>query len=278
MSDGGHVMKKSWRDIIRVHPATDLFPLMSETDPTALKELGEDIKKNGLRVPVVLLDGEDGQYLLDGRNRLDAAEAAGFKIALDQNGGIEWLRGRHIHVTGDPYAYVISANIHRRHLTAGQKRELIGKLLAAKPEQSDRQVAEAVKASPTTVGKVRAEMESKGDVSKLDTRTDTKGRKQAAKKTRKGKPRDPDAPRPGDAKISQNRSIFFLNSRVAISMATYEGPVDEEIMAAARNAAAAWVELTKSLERRYQPPKTPSEPPPDDNFPDLPASLRRIVH
>jgi len=39
-----------------------------------------------------------------------------------------------------------------------------------------------VKASPTTVGTVRAEMEAKGDVSKLDTRRDSKGRKQPAKK------------------------------------------------------------------------------------------------
>ena len=69
----------------------------------------------------------------------------------------------------DPYAYVISANIHRRHLTAEQKRELIAKLIKATPEKSDRQIAETVKASPTTVGTVRAGMEAKGEVSKLDS-------------------------------------------------------------------------------------------------------------
>ena len=41
-----------------------------------------------------------------------------------------------------------------------------------------------MKASPTTVGTVRTKLEATGDVSKLDTRQDTKGRKQPAKKKR----------------------------------------------------------------------------------------------
>ena len=45
-----------------------------------------------------------------------------------------------------------------------------------------RQVAETVKASPTTVGTVRAKMEAAGDVSKLDTRQDSQGRRQPARK------------------------------------------------------------------------------------------------
>src|SRR5262249_1534005 len=72
-------------------------------------------------------------------------------------------------------AYVVSKNIHRRHLTPEQKRDLIAKLIKATPEKSDRQIATTVKVSPTTVGTVRTKMEAKGVVSKLDTRKDTKG-------------------------------------------------------------------------------------------------------
>jgi hypothetical protein len=41
----------SWRDVIEVHPAADLFPMMAPDD---LRALGENIKKNGLGVPLVL--------------------------------------------------------------------------------------------------------------------------------------------------------------------------------------------------------------------------------
>jgi hypothetical protein len=42
-----------WRDHLRVHPAAEIFPLMSETDPTALKELADDIQRNGLQTAIV---------------------------------------------------------------------------------------------------------------------------------------------------------------------------------------------------------------------------------
>jgi hypothetical protein len=40
---------KSWREVVKVHPGANLFPLMS---PEELRELGEDIKKNGLATPI----------------------------------------------------------------------------------------------------------------------------------------------------------------------------------------------------------------------------------
>jgi hypothetical protein len=42
---------KSWRDDFPVHPAADLFPLMS---PDELRALGEDIIKDGLTSRIVL--------------------------------------------------------------------------------------------------------------------------------------------------------------------------------------------------------------------------------
>ena len=62
------------------------------------------------------------------------------------------------------YASVVSLNLHRRHLTAEQKRELIAKLLKAKPEQSNRTIAKQVKADHKTVAASRLKLESTGEL------------------------------------------------------------------------------------------------------------------
>jgi ParB-like chromosome segregation protein Spo0J len=170
----------SWRDVLKVHPAADLFPLVSTDE---LKALGEDIKKNGLRNRIAVIDGPDDEpILIDGRNRLDAMELVGLEIVLENVAMLACCRK---HSPGfDPYAYVISANIHRRHLTAEQQRDLIAKLLKANPEKSNRQVAKLTGVSHPHVAKVRTELEQTGDVETVSTSIDTRGRKQPAKRRR----------------------------------------------------------------------------------------------
>jgi ParB-like chromosome segregation protein Spo0J len=152
-------------DAVKFHPLADIFPLMEGAE---FDELVADIKANELSAPIVTYEG----MILDGRNRYRACIAAGVKPDLIK--GDEWV--------GDPAAYVISANIHRRHLTAKQKGELIAKLIKAAPEKSNRQIAKAAGVSHTHVNKVRAEMEEAGDVETVSTSVDTKGRKQPAHK------------------------------------------------------------------------------------------------
>ena len=131
-----------WRKQYKVHPAADVFPMMSDEE---LAALGEDIKANGLRVPVLLVAGPGGildrhPILIDGRNRLEAMERVGLPIPrLDKWGGgsgVEMVFDGETVFMGDPVAYIISLNIHRRHLTKQQQADLIVAALAtAKPVQ-----------------------------------------------------------------------------------------------------------------------------------------------
>jgi len=155
----------SWRDVLPIHPAAELFPMMSEQD---LRQLGADISKRGLLEGVAVLDGA----LLDGRNRLDAMELVGMKVLAGNK-----LDVAHRNVQGvDPYDFIVSKNIHRRHLSPEQKRELIAQLLTATPEKSNRQIAETVKVDHKTVASVRAEKRATGEIPQLTKTVGKDGR------------------------------------------------------------------------------------------------------
>jgi hypothetical protein len=180
--------KSSWRDVLPIHPAAELFPLMSEAE---LPELGEDIKKNGLTAPIIFWaqEGKDwegmaGAHLLDGRNRLDAMELAGIKLVNGGRFNLDALN-QHLDVVfgnrPDPYAYVISANIQRRHLTAELRRELIANVLKAKPEQSDRVIAKQLNDDHKKVGRVRKKLESTGSLPQLEKTRGADGKERPAR-------------------------------------------------------------------------------------------------
>jgi hypothetical protein len=82
---------------------------------------------------------------------------------------------------GDPYDYVISANIRRRHHTSEQKRDLIANVLKAKPALSNVQVAKLTKATDKTVAKVRAEKEATSEIPRLKKTVGADGKSRKAK-------------------------------------------------------------------------------------------------
>jgi hypothetical protein len=98
---------------IRIHPAAEIFPMMSEA---ALNELAEDIKANGLQHPIVRHEGQ----VIDGRNRLTGCQRAGVQPTF-----IEWSG------TGSVVAWILSTNHHRRHLTDQQRAMVAGRVAAA---------------------------------------------------------------------------------------------------------------------------------------------------
>jgi regulator of replication initiation timing len=125
--------------------------------------------------------------LLDGRTRLDLLSAAGVDV-VDANGKV-LIHHRTIQVANDAEAECLSLslNLHRRHLTSEQKRNLIAQQLKATPEKSNRQIAKTAKVDDKTVGTVRRELESTAEIPQLEKTlgADGKVRKQPASKPRK---------------------------------------------------------------------------------------------
>lgn len=101
-------------DQMQAHPAAEIFPMMSGADFDALVA---DIRDNGQREPIIIYDGQ----ILDGRNRYRACEMLGIKLATEQ-----WDR------KGTPEAFVISMNLHRRHLNESQRAMIGGRLATLK--------------------------------------------------------------------------------------------------------------------------------------------------
>lgn len=89
-----------------LHPLCALFPRLSKRDFSALVD---DIRANGLQNPIQLYDG----MILDGGNRYSACLAAGVEPEFVEFAGDSAL------------AYVLSANLHRRHLSLGQQAAIV---------------------------------------------------------------------------------------------------------------------------------------------------------
>jgi len=92
------------------HEVASLFPLMDGEDYENLKN---DIRKNGLQEAVYLHEGR----IIDGRNRERACRELGIPLKTREWSG-----------KGSLVAFVVSMNLHRRHLSSGQ-RAMIGEAM-----------------------------------------------------------------------------------------------------------------------------------------------------
>jgi hypothetical protein len=177
--------KSGWRDFLPIHPAAELFPLLPAEE---LQALADDVKANGLLTPVSLIETPDGDVmLLEGRCRLDALERNGMlpgSVKEMLKDGIAFMEPPDT----DPFDFVKSANIHRRHLTIDQKREAVDRLLKLDPGISDRTIGALAKVDNKTVAVRRRLMEASEEIPQTPSRVDSKGhRRPGGKPPRKGK-------------------------------------------------------------------------------------------
>ena len=117
-------MRGTMKDVFKlpVFSAADVFPMMADDE---LQELAADIHANGLREPLVVAEVKGKTMLIDGRNRRAACKIAGVDPSTRALDG------------EDPTAYVLSANVHRRNLSTGQRAMAIA-MLRPEPEKGGR--------------------------------------------------------------------------------------------------------------------------------------------
>jgi N6-adenosine-specific RNA methylase IME4 len=107
------------RSSIPAHAYASLFNRLGAAD---LAALAADIKANGLRCPITLYEDK----ILDGLNRQAACEQAKVEPRFETYNG------------NDPLGYVISLNLHRRHLSESQRGLIAAQI--ARLEDGQRQV------------------------------------------------------------------------------------------------------------------------------------------
>jgi ParB-like chromosome segregation protein Spo0J len=97
------------------HPLAALFPLMSEAE---VATLADDIATHGLHMPIML--DRQGR-IVDGRNRYHALQRLGLATAEAHYTTTD--------LDGDALVqYVVSLNLHRRHLNENQRALVAAKL------------------------------------------------------------------------------------------------------------------------------------------------------
>ncbi|WP_423207988.1 hypothetical protein E2974_12440 [Paracoccus yeei] len=111
--DKGHLINHRRESVISgpPHDYANLFPML---DASGQDDLRRDIQQHGIREPVILFNGR----ILDGRNRYMAARDLGLDFPVADFDGTD----------ADARAYVLSTNLHRRHLTESQRAVVAAKL------------------------------------------------------------------------------------------------------------------------------------------------------
>jgi hypothetical protein len=205
-----------------------LFPMLSEGD---LRALADDIRENGQHEPAVMFDGQ----ILDGRNRIAACELAGVEPRI-----------RTLPACPDPLAFVLSANLHRRHLTESQRSVLAARVKPMQAEQARARMMAGVRAGDPTpnLGEGVVKGESADQVAQMFN----VGRgtvETAAKLLRQGVPELVTAVERGEVAVS-----------AAAAVSTLPAEEQREVVAGGKDAIKA-----KAREIREAKPKREARPP-----------------
>lgn len=210
------------------HPFADLFPLLDK-DSHGFKALIEDIKANRQYEPVMLYEGK----ILDGRNRYNACQHLGMDVLTRD------------YIGGDPIGFVLSVNLHRRHLNTSQRAMVAAKLtsLGVGDNQHTKGQGTSIEVASKLLNVGRASIErakqvlAKGDPSLIEqvergeiTVTDA-----AATATGTGTGTKPEEPGKDGSKRPDPAKVYKTTNRLIAELKELKGYDADTAIAAASN-------------------------------------------
>ena len=116
---------------IELHPLCTYFPRMSEAEFISLKD---NLEENGQIHPIYTLDG----MILDGGNRYRALCELGIVPEIIEYTGV------------NPAQFILSTNLHRRHLTQGQSAAIVSASQSWINAQADSQLSSTAQLDTAT--------------------------------------------------------------------------------------------------------------------------------
>lgn len=150
---------------------TPQYQLLPPLEREAYASLKADILERGILVPI---ERDDAGVLLDGHHRLRAWEELRSRGHSIPEPSVIIRAGM---TEGEKRAHVRALNLHRRHLTGAQRRQVIAQQLADTPDVSDRVIARRLAVSHSTVATVRRRMgATTGQIDQLDRRLGADGK------------------------------------------------------------------------------------------------------
>jgi ParB-like chromosome segregation protein Spo0J len=152
------------------------YQLLPELRPEEFEALKQDIAERGVVVPVVV---DEFGAILDGHNRARACRELGINdYPVEVRSGLS---------EADKRVFARKLNVLRRHLTRDQVRQLIGDQLRDPPEWADRRIGRELGVDHKTVGAVRAELGSIGEIPQLEKTVGDDGKARPAQPSRKAR-------------------------------------------------------------------------------------------
>jgi ParB-like chromosome segregation protein Spo0J len=115
---------------LEFHEVANVFPLMEGDE---FRELVRDIEKNGQQQPILTYEGK----ILDGRNRYRACMEADVEPWVEKWSG------------GSPVEAVLSLNLHRRHLSKGERSMIASRMLPHLEAEARERMLRGKAANPT---------------------------------------------------------------------------------------------------------------------------------